>query len=283
MDRSIFSLIILILLSTTSMLYSQSVPQLVNYQGMLTDENGFGLEGLHTLKFSIFTEQNTQAGQEPIWGPQTFQNMPLVNGHFNVILGPTDEHSPNPRPINEAFSSQNAYLEIKIGDDPPISPRQQILSSPYAIHANTAEHSNTANSLRIKTKWQINILSSTITSDDSDIDDLKFKNLEIGKTYRLSGQLYINSPVADGAGVVRFENGSQIIGTNIHNQSSGGSGSITSAGVSIVFKAIDSELKTKFIVESTQAALVADGNNPRGGSYLVLEELSNHEETIQWK
>ena len=50
----------------------------------------------------------------PIWGPQTFDNVTLVDGKFNVILGETDE-AEAPRSIIDAFSDANRFLGIKIG------------------------------------------------------------------------------------------------------------------------------------------------------------------------
>jgi len=73
----------------------------------------------------IFTMQ--QAAE--IKGPQIFNNVPLVDGYFNVILGTTDITG---RSIGDIFYSNNRYLGIKY-DSKEILPLQQILSVPYAI------------------------------------------------------------------------------------------------------------------------------------------------------
>jgi hypothetical protein len=124
-----------------------SIPQLINYQGMLTNAEGQPLETKeYKLSFSIF---NQPTAGEAVWGPQIFDGrygdgrgakVPVVRGHFNVILGDKDI---NGRLIIEAFQSKDAYLEIIIENNSPISPRQQILSSPYAVQsekANTVEN-----------------------------------------------------------------------------------------------------------------------------------------------
>ena len=118
---------------------SEHVPSLVNYQGLLTDANGNPLvTGDYKLSFNIFKEST---GGIPEWGPQTFGTVTVVNGKFNVILGPNDDE-PNNRLITNAFLSEETYLEITINDGSPIAPRQQILSAPYALVANTVRGPN---------------------------------------------------------------------------------------------------------------------------------------------
>ena len=115
-----------------------SIPQLINYQGKLSDGEGNPIATAeYDLSFSIFTEPT---GGEAAWGPQIFdgaaaqghgEKVPVVQGYFNVILGPQDESGRN---IGEAFRNKDTYLEITIVGDSPILPRQQILSTPYALN-----------------------------------------------------------------------------------------------------------------------------------------------------
>jgi hypothetical protein len=119
-------------------------PTLVNYQGKLVDSNGDPLAtGNYIVKFSIY-DAATDGTQ--IWGPQIFgeghgDEVPVVNGYFNVVLGPEDHSDPpgGPRPIERAFSAPERYLEVTVkkGADPEvvIAPRQRLLSVPYAMKA----------------------------------------------------------------------------------------------------------------------------------------------------
>ncbi|MHC1768187.1 MAG: hypothetical protein AB9869_28600 [Verrucomicrobiia bacterium] len=75
------------------------------------------------------------------WGPQTFNGqvgtglgprIPVVQGRFNVILGPSDTAGNS---LSTAFANAPRYLEIKVASNNPIAPRQQILSAPYALNA----------------------------------------------------------------------------------------------------------------------------------------------------
>ncbi|MCP4110438.1 MAG: hypothetical protein GY749_33780 [Desulfobacteraceae bacterium] len=134
MKKTLFTLTIFILTIFTAQAQTASVPQLINYQGMLTDASGQPMETKeYKLSFSIFTQAT---GGTAVWGPQVFAKAPVVRGHFNVILGPKDTTGRN---ITDAFASDNTYLEITIDNGNPVEPRQQILSAPYAMHAQQAE------------------------------------------------------------------------------------------------------------------------------------------------
>jgi len=141
--KNIFSAIIILtaffLLSTTA---NAGIPHLINYQGKLTKTDGTAYAvGEYKISISIYDHAT---GGSLVWGPQVFNNTPLVYGHFNIILGPTDTTS---RDIVSAFASENAYLEIKVNNDPPITPRQKILSAPYAVKAENAVTAGTASTV----------------------------------------------------------------------------------------------------------------------------------------
>jgi len=119
---------------------NQSVPQLINYQGYITDENGKGISGKKKVELRLYDKMMSR---QEIWGPQIFESVAVVNGQFNVILGDRDISN---RLIVDAFESGERYLGIKFGntgDDlnqlVEISPRQKILSIPYAINALNAQ------------------------------------------------------------------------------------------------------------------------------------------------
>jgi hypothetical protein len=116
------------------------VPGLINYQGQVTDAAGVPLAtGTYTMHFRIFS---VATGGTAVWGPQSFDGtagtgkgaqVPVVDGFFNVILGPQDTTARN---LTDAFGAADRYLEITVGANPAILPRQRILSAPYALKAN---------------------------------------------------------------------------------------------------------------------------------------------------
>ncbi len=134
MKRSLLAITILIF-ACIIITYAEaaSVPPLINYQGMLTDADGNPLTGTKNLEFNLY---DAATGGNKIWGPQIFNSVPLISGQFNVILGTTDTAG---RSIVDAFASNNRYLGIRVNDGQELSPRQQILSAPYAIQAGVAE------------------------------------------------------------------------------------------------------------------------------------------------
>ncbi len=76
-----------------------------------------------------------------VWGPQEFDGgvgpghgalVPVVQGYFNLILGPVDTLG---RTLNQAFAGAICFVEVTVGGGPPIRPRPQILSTPYALQS----------------------------------------------------------------------------------------------------------------------------------------------------
>ena len=119
---------------------AQSVPALINYQGRLSNPDGSGLPTSdYQLTFNIYDSSNTTSGL--IWGPQVFDGaqgqghgskIPVVQGYFNVMLGPTDTTGVS---LANAFNDTNRFVEIKVGTNSAIKPRQQILTAPFAFNS----------------------------------------------------------------------------------------------------------------------------------------------------
>ena len=119
---------------------AQSVPTLINYQGQLQDSTG---SPLPTSDYSLsFTIWDSPVNGSKVWGPQVFDGqtgkqghggkVPVVRGYFNVILGPNDETDQS---IVNAFEGTNRFVQIEVAGQGIITPRQQILSAPYALKA----------------------------------------------------------------------------------------------------------------------------------------------------
>jgi hypothetical protein len=143
MKRTLFTGVIifvgLFVLAHIAQAQTTGVPQLINYQGRVTDSEGKGVSGNKDLEFSIWSDANATTETYRIWGPKTM-NVPVVDGYFNVILGPTDDASSTHQIIN-AFGASNRYLGIRVKPaTSEIKPRQQILSTPYAVQAVQASH-----------------------------------------------------------------------------------------------------------------------------------------------
>jgi hypothetical protein len=118
---------------------AQTVPSLINYQGRLSNPDGSPLATTdYQLTFNIYDATN---GGNLVWGPQIFDGtnglghgskIPVVQGYFNVMLGPTDTRGTN---LADSFNATNRFVEIKVGTNQPILPRQQILTAPFAFNS----------------------------------------------------------------------------------------------------------------------------------------------------
>jgi len=141
MKRVLILLALGLLFPATAVL-AQSVPALINFQSQVLNPDGTPLAtGDYEITFRIF---DAAEGGTLIWGPQVLDGLggaghgpkiPVVQGYFNVMLGPVDTAA---RPLTGAFQSAARFLEIQIGANTPISPRQQMLSAPYALSAAAA-------------------------------------------------------------------------------------------------------------------------------------------------
>jgi hypothetical protein len=132
---------------------AQAVPPLINYQGQLLDAAGTPMPtGDYSVEVRLFP---VESGGGAIWGPQVFNGqsgigygpkVAVVNGRFNLVLGPQDANSNNLAGVFGANAS--VYIELKVGIGNPISPRQQVLSAPFALSAaNAAYAANATNAL----------------------------------------------------------------------------------------------------------------------------------------
>ena len=118
---------------------AQTVPALVNYQGRLANPDGSPLPTAdYTLTFNLY---NAATNGARVWGPQVFDaavttghgaRVPVVQGWFNVMLGPVDTIGVS---LADAFTNASCYVEVTVSNRPPIAPRQQILTTPFAFQA----------------------------------------------------------------------------------------------------------------------------------------------------
>ena len=103
------------------------VPQVINYQGRLTDSDGFIVaDDDYEMVFSIY---ESPSDVDFLWssGPQV---VTVLEGLFNYQLG-----SAVPLPDDLFFNDSLRYLGIRIGDDPEIIPRSKLTSVAYSYHA----------------------------------------------------------------------------------------------------------------------------------------------------
>ncbi len=147
------SIILLSLVCTSLFLRAEGVPPLINYQGNIKDGSGDPLAtGFHDINFRIYNTASAAEGGTLLWSRQ--YNLYVMSGRFNVILGqggsPIAGDSPAMAEIMDAFAAYNGdagwprYLALSIDDGVDFSPRQQLLSAPYAARSDSARFADAA-------------------------------------------------------------------------------------------------------------------------------------------
>lgn len=144
----------LILLTAALVPARAGSPEYINYQGLLNGADGQPLPtGSYTMEFNIYDQAN---GGSLVWGPFHFDGaggnghgplVPVVNGRFNVIIGPRDTAA---RSISEAFGGAARFVEMRVNNGSPILPRQQFLSTPYAFAVGNSNYELTQDGLKAK-------------------------------------------------------------------------------------------------------------------------------------
>ena len=86
--------------------YTQ-VPQLINYQAVLTDADGNPINGSRDIQFKIYDAATN--GTE-LWSET--HTVTVTDGLFNVLLGLI---TPIPYSV---FDGSNRYLSLKVSSDP---------------------------------------------------------------------------------------------------------------------------------------------------------------------
>jgi hypothetical protein len=106
-----------------------AAPQLINYQGILTDNNGNPITDRHNLTFKIYRDSTDNI---VLWS-ESHNNLQITNGLVNVVLGYTTDI-----PLS-LFGTANRWLGITVDSDTEMAPRTRFTSSPWSFRAAVAD------------------------------------------------------------------------------------------------------------------------------------------------
>ena len=98
------------------------VPEMINYQGRLTDTGGDPVNGTVSITFTIYDDSTGGTA----WWTETHATVQVTDGLFNVILGSTEPL------VDTVFADPERYLGIAVDGDPEIDPRTRLVSVPYS-------------------------------------------------------------------------------------------------------------------------------------------------------
>lgn len=102
-------------------IFSQGIPQTINFQGVLKDASGnIVTNGDYNLTFKLY---ETETGGSPLWTETKLLN--VVNGIFSTQLGSV---TPIALPFDNAY-----WLGVTIGGGTEMSPRIKLSSVPYSF------------------------------------------------------------------------------------------------------------------------------------------------------
>lgn len=132
-----------------------------------------------------------------------------------------------------------------------------------------------------KTKWQKKTLAGSTQGGNTNtlLTDVSFNNLTIGKTYRVTLQAnvecYNNGAFSDGNSLVVYNDGVEITRAKGGRHTSSIYGAQYTIGASGVFIAASSQLIAYHATANSNCTNSISG-------WVMLEELPNHESTVQW-
>ena len=107
---------------------SANVPEMINYQGILTDGSGNPLDTTVSMLFTIY---DASTGGTNLWS-ETHNSVTVVGGLFTVLLGSL---APLPATV---FDGANRWLGLTVAGDPEME-RERIASVPYAYKCGSSD------------------------------------------------------------------------------------------------------------------------------------------------
>lgn len=117
---------------------SSAVPSVLTEQGRLLDSTGNPATGSVSITFTVY---DAATGGASLWTET--QNVTLDSGYFSARLGETTAIGAT------VFNGSTRYLGVKVGSDPEMTPRQTLVSVPYALMANNAVGDITPTSITV--------------------------------------------------------------------------------------------------------------------------------------
>jgi len=181
-----------------------AVPNLISFQGMLTDDLGGPLSGTHNIRFRLC---ETDVVTDPCsWSED--QTVEVSNGIYSVHLG-----SNTPFSIPVVFSADPLYLEVSIFNAgsstwEPLGPRQRVVATPYALvsrdadtldnqHASAFALASHNHDSRYYTEGEVNTRLAALEARIATLENLLMHFSRAGDEITISGA---NLHIVDGSG-----------------------------------------------------------------------------------
>ena len=116
--------------------FSQTAPQLINYQGRLMDNAGQPVDGV-TVDISFTFYSALSGGTAYLSVAQ--EDVLVTGGLYNVLIGSGTVTAGTESGLADLFQKHpNVWMGVAVGADPEMTPRQRISSVPYAMSVDLA-------------------------------------------------------------------------------------------------------------------------------------------------
>lgn len=132
-------------------------------------------------------------------------------------------------------------------------------------------------------KYQKKNLDANITTSTTDIASLRFTGLEVGKLYRVTVVAHVQTSATNSDAFLQVNahgNNKIYAGINDNAAVTQPQGAFLGFSSSIIFEATSTTLTTNAIIVGSGSILKSA--SPDNDTFMILEELPNHEQTSQW-
>ena len=138
-----------------------AVPLEFSHQGRLFDASGQPIDTATNLEFKLY---DVLVGGTDLW-VEDRPGVPFDNGYFNVRLGQVTALD------SSAFNGDTLYLGVSVNGGVELSPRVALLSVPYALRAEEADHADAASNadaatMAVEATNATNVTGGTVSASE---------------------------------------------------------------------------------------------------------------------
>lgn len=157
MRRSLLLIVVLVAIGLCPSYIVAAVPQVINYQGRVTDSSGDAIpDGIQRISFAIYDDA---VGGTTLWSSAA--NIDVAGGLITYQLG-----SKIPLP-DDLFSSDTVrWLGITVGENPEAAPRLRMTSVAFAYHTLRSDSAQYASTIADNSVTAATIQDGSITLAD---------------------------------------------------------------------------------------------------------------------
>ena len=120
-----------------------AIPQLINYQGLLTAPDGSPLDTTVAITFALYADS---VGGTALWS-ETHPAVNVVNGLFNRNIGINE-------PVPDVVLHTSRWLGVTVGSDNELQPRLEVGSVPFARLAGKPDSLSAENAAQLLQLFQ---------------------------------------------------------------------------------------------------------------------------------